>query len=53
MVPETATDAIVQFFARLSDRDFDGAFDLMIPALRNYNDIKAHFTSFRMNPFLD
>ena len=52
-VPETAIEAIDQFFARLSDRDFDGAFDLMIPALRNYNDIRTHFTSYRMNPFLD
>jgi hypothetical protein len=53
MVPETATDAIVQFFARLSDCDFDGAFDLMIPVLRSASEIRDHFTSFRMNPFLD
>ena len=52
-VPETATDVIKEFFSRLSDRDFDSAFDLMIPALRNYNDIRAHFKSFRMDPFLD
>ena len=52
-VPKTAIDTIEQFFVRLSDRDFDSAFDLMIPALRNYNDIRSHFTSFRMNPFLD
>ena len=25
----------------------------MVPALRNYPDIRDHFTSFRMNPFLD
>lgn len=52
-VPKTATETIEEFFGRLSDRDFDGAFDLMIPALRSYNDIRTHFTSFRMDPFLD
>ncbi len=53
MVPETATDVIKEFFVRLSDRDFDGAFDLMTPNLKGYPDIKNHFTSFRMDPFLD
>jgi len=38
---------------RLSNRNFDGAFDLMIPVLRNAMEIREHFTSFRMNPLLD
>ena len=52
-IPETATETIQEFFNRLSNRNFDGAFNLMVPALRNYPDIRDHFTSFRMNPFLD
>ena len=52
-IPETATDTISEYFNRLSNRNFDGAFDLMIPALRNSSEIRDHFTSFRMNPFLD
>lgn len=52
-VPETATDTISEYFSRLSNRNFDWAFDLMIPALRNSSEIRDHFTSFRMNPFLD
>lgn len=52
-VPETANEAIDEFFVRLSNRDFDWAFDLMTPTLRGYPDIKNHFTSFRMDPFLD
>ena len=52
-VPETATETIEEYFSRLSDRNFDGAFDLMIPALRSAPEIRDHFTSFRMNPFLD
>ena len=51
--PETATETIEEFFSRLSDRNFDEAFDLMIPVLRNATEIREHFTSFRMNPFLD
>ena len=52
-VPETATETIEEFFNRLSNRQFDEAFDLMLPALRNASEIRDHFTSFRMNPFLD
>jgi len=52
-VPETATETIEEYFSRLSNRDFDWAFDLMIPALRSMAEIRDHFTSFRMNPFLD
>lgn len=50
---ETASDAIEWFFSRLSERDFDWAFDLMTSALRGYPDIRNHFSSVRMNPFLD
>ena len=52
-VPETATETIEEYFSRLSNRDFDWAFDLMIPALKSMAEIRDHFTSFRMNPFLD
>ena len=52
-IPVAATDTIEQFFDCLSDRDFEWAFDLMIPVLKNNSDIRAHFTSYRMNPFLD
>jgi len=52
-VPTTATETIEEFFNRLSNRNFDGASDLMMPALRNYQEIKDHFTEYRMNPFLD
>jgi len=52
-IPVAATDTIKQFFDCLSDRDFEWAFDLMIPVLKNNSDIRAHFTSYRMNPFLD
>jgi hypothetical protein len=52
-VPATATETIEAYFSHLSDRDFDGAFQLMLPALKNTSEIRDHFTSFRMNPFLD
>ena len=52
-MPETAIEVIDEFFNRLSNRQFDDAFALMIPSLRTLPDIKTHFTSFRMNPFLD
>ena len=50
--PISAVDVINNFFSNLSNHNFDGAFDLMTPWLRNYPDIKNHFTSFRMEPFL-
>ena len=52
-VPETATEVIEEFFVRLSNRNFDEAFDLLIPALRSSSEIQQHFTPFRMIPFLD
>lgn len=51
--PTTATEVISAFFERLSNRQFEDAFLFMIPALRNSSEIRDHFTSFRMNPFLD
>jgi hypothetical protein len=53
IIPQTANDVIVEFFNRLSNRNFDWAFDLMTPALRGYADIRSHFSSVRMNPFMD
>jgi len=52
-VPETATEVIEEYFSRLSNHQFDGAFDLMIPVLRKSSEIRDHFSSFRMDPFLD
>ena len=53
IAPVTATETIQAFFDNLSNRNFDEAFDLMIPALRSASEIREHFTSFRMNPLLD
>lgn len=53
IIPQTASEVIIEFFNRLSNRDFDWAFDLMTPALRGYADIRNHFSSVRMNPFFD
>lgn len=50
--PKTAPDVIKLFFARLSERDFDGSFALLVPALQRSSEMRNHFTSFRMNPFL-
>ena len=50
--PKTAPDVIKLFFTRLSDRDFDGSFALLVPALQKSSEMRNHFTSFRMNPFL-
>ena len=46
------TDIIVRFFDLMSSRDFNGAFDLFSSALQNTADIRAHFTEYRMSPFL-
>ena len=46
-------NTIQEYFYRLSNRDFEEASDLLIPALRNSSEMRDHFTSFRMNPFLD
>ena len=44
---------VEKFFDNLSNREFDEAFDLMILALRNSSEIRNHFTSYRMVPFLN
>ena len=51
--PTNPTETIQAFFDNLSNRNFDSAFDLMIPVLRSSSEIREHFTSFRMDPFLD
>ena len=48
-----AINVVEEFFGDLSDREFDKAFDLMILALRNSSEIRNHFTSYRMIPFLN
>lgn len=44
---------VERFFDNLSNRKFDEAFDLMVLALRNSSEIRNHFTSYRMIPFLN
>jgi hypothetical protein len=51
-VPETAIETIEEYFKRLSAKEFDMAFDLFSPTLQRLSEIKEHFTSFRMNPFI-
>ena len=46
-VPETATEVIEEFFNRLSNRQFDEAFALMVPAVRDATEIRSHFGSIR------
>lgn len=46
-------NVIQLYFERLSNRDFDGSFELFIPALQRSSEIREHFTPLRMNPFLD
>ncbi len=51
-VPTTAVETIQKFFRRLSAREFDSAFELFTPAMQRSSEIREHFTSFRMNPFI-
>jgi len=51
-VPTTPTEMIQEFFARLSSRRFDEAFNLLSLKLQRMWEIRDHFTSFRMNPFI-
>lgn len=51
-VPVSASETIEEFFARLSNRHFDEAFNLLAPALRKSSEIREHFTLFRMEPFV-
>lgn len=50
---KTPVNLISDFFNYLSNRDYDTAFSLLIPALQKSSEIRTHFTEFRMNPFLD
>ena len=51
--PETVKGVIEEYFVRLSNHQFAEAFDLMVPVLRKSSEIRDHFGSFRMDPFLD
>ena len=51
-VPVSASDTIEEFFARLSNHYYDEAFNLFTPSLQRSSEIREHFTSFRMNPFI-
>jgi hypothetical protein len=51
-VTKTATEVIEAFFARLSNHEFDEAYELFTPSLQRSSEIREHFTSFRMNPFV-
>ena len=51
-VPTWAVDTIEEFFKRLSAKQFDSAYDLFTPSLQRSSEIREHFTSFRMNPFV-
>ncbi len=44
---------IQDYFGYLSNRQFEESSNFLISALKNSSEIKEHFTSFRMNPFLD
>ena len=50
--PQTAIEAIEEYFRRLSNHQFEEAFDLFTPTLQRSSEIREHFTSFRMNPFV-
>lgn len=50
--PENWVEVVEEFFNRLSAYEFDSAFDLFNPAMQRSSEIKEHFTSFRMNPFI-
>ena len=52
IVPTAASETIQEFFARLSNHYYDEAYDLFAPALQRSSEIREHFTSFRMNPFI-
>lgn len=52
IVPKTAVETIQVFFDRLSNYQFDEAYNLMNPAMQRSSEIREHFTAFRMNPFV-
>ena len=43
---------IMSFFDKISNQNFDWLFDDLEPSLRRSQEMKDHFTSFRMSPFL-
>lgn len=49
---ENEVEVVEEFFNRLSAYEFDSAFDLFNPSMQRSSEIKEHFTSFRMNPFI-
>ena len=51
-IPKTAVETIEEYFRRLSNHQFEEAFDLFTPTLQRSSEIREHFTSFRMNPFI-
>jgi hypothetical protein len=50
--PTTAVETIEEFFKRLSNREFDEAYSLLSPSMQRSSEIREHFTSFRMSPFV-
>ena len=50
--PTTAVETIEEFFKRLSNREFDEAYNLLAPSMQRSSEIREHFTSFRMSPFV-
>ena len=50
--PQTPQEVIQLYFSRLSNYQFDEAYSLFTPALQRSSEIRNHFTSFRMNPFI-
>ena len=51
--PTDAAEAIEEFFARLSNNYYDEAYSLFNPTLQRSSEIREHFTSFRMSPFVE
>lgn len=49
---EDPTGCIISFFDRLSNQDFDGLFQMLDGSLQRSQEMKDHFTSFRISPFL-
>ena len=52
VVPKTAAEVIQAFFDRLSNYQFDEAYNLMNPTMQRSSEIREHFTAFRMSPFV-
>ena len=52
LTPKTAVEIIEEYFRRISGKQFDSALELFTPWLQRSSEIKEHFTSFRLNPFV-